>query len=79
MKDDPGVTVRALLTAAGIAPSEEEVETAVECAIGAGPAIEEPAALIRNRMGIAMNNLRGRVAGKQVRAELERALGEVRA
>jgi hypothetical protein len=26
MKDDPGVTVRALLTAAGIAPSEEEVE-----------------------------------------------------
>jgi glutamyl-tRNA(Gln) amidotransferase subunit E len=63
----------------GEVPSAEEVETAVEYALGAGPEIEDRSALVRNRMGIAMTNLRGRVAGRRVRAELERALGEVKA
>ena len=70
---------RAIREVVGEVPSEEEIETAVEYALGAGPKIEDPAALRRNRMGIAMTNLRGRVAGARVMAELGRALGEVRA
>ncbi len=61
----------------GDLPTEEEVRTTVAAAAGAGPAIEDRAALIRNRMGIAMTSLRGRAAGKRVLAELERALGEI--
>ncbi len=70
---------RAIRKVVGEVPSEEEIETAVEYALGVGPEIEDPAALRRNRMGIVMTNLRGRVAGARVMAELERALGEVRA